>query len=272
MARVINGTLYVAEFTTTGNPGEYTFTGGIYENQADATGNGTYDITPGFILFIQATDINLATPVPGVAHRYKLTVVSQVDSVIMGGTILWDEEGSEVDVPTNGTYCIITDKTASHIFGAPSAVGVYANLPAGLDISALAVDIVNTTDEFDAVEVLTNDEGSTVTARQIVYKSSGTQFKLAVATLAFDEGTVFGVVLADSIANGATGRVLIAQGVRVPGYSGLTFNGPVYLSRTTPGAIVQNLSGFVAGNHVIKLGTAYLTTGLLFEPEYDYEC
>jgi len=272
MARVINGTLYVSVFNTTINPGEYTFTGAAYDNQADATGNGAFDLAAGFILFVQATDINLATPVPGVMHRYKLTSITVVDSVTIDGTILWDEDGPEVDQPTNGGYCIISEKTAEQRFGAPSAVGVYSNLPAGADISAISTDIRNTTDDFDAVEVLVNDEGSTITIRQVVYKSSDSQFKLALATNAvFSEGTVFGVVLENSIANGASGRVLVAQGVRVPGFTGLTINQPVYLSRTTPGAIAQNLTGFQPGDHVIKVGTADKSTGILFEPEYDYE-
>lgn len=271
MPRVINGTLFVSGFDTTANPGEYTFTGGVYDNQSDATGNGAADIAVGFVLFIQATDVALATPVPGVAHRYKLTSVTVINSFTIDGTILWDEDGAEVDVPTNGTYCIITDKTSENLFGMPSAVGVYANLPAGLDISAIGTDIRNTTDEYDAIEILTNDEGTPVTIGQVIYKTSGTLFRLALATNAiFNEGTVFGIVLA-SIANGASGRVVIAQGVRVQGYTGLTINLPCYLSRTIPGGITQNLSGFVPGNHVIKIGTTYKTTGILFESEYDYE-
>ena len=272
MARVVNGTLYVPTFDTTGNPGEYTFSGATYDNQADATGNGAFDIMPGFVLFIQATDINLATPVPGIAHRYKLTVVAVIDGSTIDGTVLWDEGGSEVDMPSNGSYCIITDKTSEHLFGMPSAVGVYANLPAGLDIGAIGVDIRNTADEYDAVETLINDEGAVVVAGQIVYKSAANMFKLAsAANPALGEGTVFGAVVADVIAAGERGRVVVAQGVRVKGYVGLTMNQPCFLSRTTPGAVVQNLTGFVPGNHVIKLGTPYTTIGMLFEPEYDYE-
>jgi hypothetical protein len=270
MARAVNGTLYVPVFNSTINPGEYTFSGATYDNQADATGNGAYDLKTGFVLFVQATDPFLATPVPGVMHRYKLTALSIADSVTISGTVLWDEDGSEVDQPTSGSYCIITEKTSAHQFGIPSAVAVYPNLPSGADISALAVDIRNTADSLDTIEILYNDEGSLVASGKIVYKSSSTQFKLALATNAsFNEGTTFGVSL-DGIANGDAGRILVAPGVKVGGFSGLTAN-PLFLSKNTPGGVVQSLIGFVAGNHVISVGSVNGPTEILFSPEYEYE-
>ena len=72
MTRPINGTLQVVDFVNT-NVGEYSFENALFSNSADATGNGAFDISVGHILFVQATDINTASPVPGVYHRYKLT-------------------------------------------------------------------------------------------------------------------------------------------------------------------------------------------------------
>lgn len=47
MARPLNGTLFVNEYTATGNPGEYTFTNGVFSTFTDVEGVGAYGITTG---------------------------------------------------------------------------------------------------------------------------------------------------------------------------------------------------------------------------------
>jgi len=268
MARVINGTLFVSTYNATINPGEWTFTGATYDNQADATGNGAADIAVGFLLFIQATDNFLATPVPGIIHRYRLTALTVIDSITIDGTVLWDEFGPEVDQPTNSSYAIICEPSATKQFGTPAAVAIYPNLPPGADIGSYVVDNRNVKDRLTVKR--TNTEGATISANQIVFENSFTSVQLAQATDALNEGTVFGCVANATILNTAVGDIYVEYQV-IDGFTGLTSNLPCYLSRATAGAVVQNLTGFVAGDHVIKLGTALSATKLLWEPEYDYE-
>jgi len=174
MPRIINGTLNVPVFNPTINLGEYTFTGAAYDNQADATGNAAYDLTVGFLLYVPATDIGTAMPVPGVVHRYRLTSITVIDAYTIDGTMIWDETGPEVDEPTNGVFSIITEPTTSNQFGLPSAVSVYYNLPAGSDINALDVDIKKITDTFGSfVQSFIAGTGGVIKGRA-VYKSDAT--------------------------------------------------------------------------------------------------
>jgi hypothetical protein len=140
MARVINGTLFVPSFTTTGTPGEWTFTGATYTNVTDATGNGAFDITTGFVLYVPASDPNTFLPVSGGCHRYLLTSVSIIDSSTIDGTMLWDEGGAEIDTPTNGDTSIISEKGPGLGLGFPVSQQVYSSLGAGIDYAAYAAD------------------------------------------------------------------------------------------------------------------------------------
>jgi hypothetical protein len=272
MARVINGTLYVSVFNATANPGEYTFTGAPYDNQGDATGNGAYDLQTGFIFYAQATDLNSATPVPGVFHRYVLTSITIVDTYTIDGTIQWDEarEGVEVDAPTNGSYCIVCEPSAADNFGSIPAVGVYYNLNAGADIGSYVADIRNKIDT-DIYKIYTNVEGSTINKYQVVFESSTGNVELARADDAIKPGTVIGIVYDTSIDDSTTGKIVVKKGYRMKGFTGLTPSEPCYVSRTTAGDIQQNLISWVAGEHVIYLGEALDTDELMFDPRYGVE-
>lgn len=272
MARVINGTIYVDVFNATANPGEYSFTGAIYDNQSDATGNGAYDLTTGFLVYVQATDINTAMPVPGVFHRYTLTALTVIDTYTIDGTIQWDEalEGTEVDMPTNGSYCIICEPSAADNFGSLPAVGVYPNLNAGADIGSYVADIRNKLDR-DSYKIYTNIEGTAISKYDIVWESSAGNVKLARADDSIKPGTVIGIVYDDTIADSTTGKIIIKPGYRMKGFTGLTVGEPCYVSRTTAGAINQSLTGWTTGEHVIYLGEAIATDELLFNPQYSVE-
>ena len=50
MSRIIHGTLFVASYQPTGNPGEWTITNAIYTNVSDDTGQGAYAIQTGFVM------------------------------------------------------------------------------------------------------------------------------------------------------------------------------------------------------------------------------
>lgn len=140
MARPINAALSVSEFIATVNPGEYTFAGAIFNNQADATNNGAFDVAVGFVLFIPATDLNLGAPIPGIYHRYKLTAVSVVDASTLNGTVLWDEPGTEQDVPTNNCTVLLAETTPNLKLATLPSDAVYSELGAGSTFQAFSVD------------------------------------------------------------------------------------------------------------------------------------
>lgn len=146
MARPINAALTVSAFTPTGNAGEYTFESALFTNQADATGNGAFDITPGFVIYVPASDVNTFMPIPGIFHRYVLTDVTAVDQGTLSGTILWDEPGDEVDAVTNGAACLLAQVTPNLKLGMLPSDAVYSEFVAGNTAEAFAVDERNILD------------------------------------------------------------------------------------------------------------------------------
>jgi len=131
MARIINGTLYVTEYVSTGNAGEYIFSDAVFDNQADVTGNGAVDIQPGFLIYVPALDVNTADPLPGVMHRYRITNISSATVTNLSATIIWDDNGIPLDMPQSGAYATVSESTHSCEYGLPASNDVYANLPGG---------------------------------------------------------------------------------------------------------------------------------------------
>jgi len=150
MARIINGSLYVESYVSTGNPGEWSFVDAVYNNQADATGNGAHDITVGFVLYVPASDINTAEPIPGVLHRYVITDITPAppgDTVHLTATIKWDErDPTEIDQPLNGSYAAISEPTQYCEYALPPTTEVYPELPGGSAEAAYNTDIRDITD------------------------------------------------------------------------------------------------------------------------------
>ena len=141
MARIINGTLLVDAYSPTGNPGEYTFTNALFENQADATGSGSLDVLPGFLIYAPAIDSITFVPVPGVSHRYVITSIQNADGAHLSATILWDEGGLEVDKPQDGVYALISETTLCDYYGLPPSTEVYSDIPGGMVEAAYNADI-----------------------------------------------------------------------------------------------------------------------------------
>jgi hypothetical protein len=143
---IINGILTVPGFTPTENPGEYSIEGGIYNNQGDTTGNGAFDVVPGFVLYVQASDVNTFFPILGRVHRYKITSVTAIDQYTLNLTILWDESGSEIDTPTSGVDCIITSTSTNLKYGFSVDQVMYPTLGIGLVAGLLNKDVEQITD------------------------------------------------------------------------------------------------------------------------------
>lgn len=147
MTQPISGSLYVENYTPSGVPGEYTFENGLFVNQNDS-GNGAYDIVPGFVLYIPATNVNIGTVIAGVSGRYVLTSVTVVDSVKISGTILWDDQGVEENIPTAGVFSIITQTTPNLKLGIPPVDNNYFDLTPGSTLAAMLNDTVNIMDKL----------------------------------------------------------------------------------------------------------------------------
>ena len=168
MARIINGTLYVGSYDSTSydgtSSGVWSFTNAIFNNQASATGNGSLDILPGFIAIVPSADPNSFLPVPGVAHRYKLVDIvpdSNSDCVHISGTLLWDEGGTEIDLPLSGTYALLSENTLNNQYNLPASDEVYTNLPGGLVNAAYNTNIKVISDKITGSYGATGVQGQT---------------------------------------------------------------------------------------------------------------
>jgi hypothetical protein len=179
MARPINAALTVSAFTPTGNAGEYTFESAQFSNQADATGNGAYDVTPGFVLYIPASDVNTFMQIPGIFHRYVLTAATPIDQSTLSGTILWDEPGDEVDAVTNSTACLLAQVTPNLKLGMLPSDAVYTELVTGNTAEAFAVDERNI---LDAVAGTITPATGTKTQELIAISETGLSNKQLLHT------------------------------------------------------------------------------------------
>ena len=159
------------------------------------------------------------------------------------------------------------------------ASGVGINVGDGIEINANALrakigDPTILVDgngiSVDFTEAKTNDNAGTVAIRNFVYIKANGNVDLAQATGTFDLGTKFGCAKA-AILTTASGDIYLRPGARVAGFATLTPLSPVYLSRTVAGGFQQNLTGFVAGEHVILLGYAITVDILEFDPKYIIE-
>lgn len=180
MAQTTTGSLYVDSYTGTGNLGEYTFESGLFTNQND-TGNGAYDIVPGFVIFLTPTNVNTGFPINGISQRYVLTNVTVLDTVRVSGTILWDEQGEEVNPPAPGMFAIIAQTTANHHLAIPLIDANYPEMPPGSTIAALLNDLINIIDKLGSGGggVVSNNRAEVVT----LVVDGQTQFQLSAVVL-----------------------------------------------------------------------------------------
>lgn len=151
----------------------------------------------------------------------------------------------------------IADSDTTH---APSRNAVFDALALKADLSAVSSPTVT----------LTNKQGTTISARQVVYLSAAGEVQLAQANGSYTDGTEFYMVKDATIANNASG-LFYKAGATVTGFSALTFGAPIYVSRSTGGASVQSLSGFVAGENVISTGKVLSATDVEFNPVLLFE-
>lgn len=148
MAQLANGTLYVEYFTPTENLGEYTFENGYFNTQTDTSGAGAYGLNDTFVLFVPLTDPNTATPILAAYNRFKITSLTIADANLVSGTILYDEDGPEVGVPSSGVFCLVASTSPNHKLAAPPIDSIYTDLAVGGTISAMLNDLINRVDKI----------------------------------------------------------------------------------------------------------------------------
>ena len=111
---------------------------------------------------------------------------------------------------------------------------------------------------------MTNDNGSAITAGQIVYESAAGHVNLASASVSNLYNLPIYVVTAASIGAGSAGNVAVRPGCVVTGLTGLT-PGPVFVSGTA-GAVTQNVSGFTTGQCAYQVGYSINATSFVYDP------
>jgi hypothetical protein len=99
------------------------------------------------VLYVPASDASSFFPLNGIVHRYRVTEVTAVDQYTVNATIVWDEDGDEVDTVTNGASCIITEVTPNRKLGYPIEPEFYPELVAGTISGAATSDLINILDK-----------------------------------------------------------------------------------------------------------------------------
>lgn len=189
----VNGILTVPAFTPTGNPGEYTITGATYNNQGDNTGQGAAAIVAGFVLYVQASDVNTFAPIPGKAHRYEVTAVTVVNQNTVNLTVIWDEGGTERDTPTNGVDCIITSVSTSNKYGFSTEENLYPSLAPGLMSAMLNVDVEKISNALAAANAVASSVNGklgpvqVIAGQNIVIDNTGAD--IVISSTGANEGT-----------------------------------------------------------------------------------
>ena len=248
---------------------------------------GQVDVRPD--VFTDGT-ISSASVHSGQTFEYTLTgswtTSSEANKAVVGDHII-DKNGKSFEITfIDGASRFAVPFRASEvekegIIPPDGAATLYRPTPAndlfqGVNINKLAETAIRNRDTFvldqlaDFTEPFTNVEGSTINRLDVVFESSAGSCQLARADDALGPGVTVGIA-AETILNGAVGDVYVINGIRLFGFSGLTTGSPVFISRATSGDIQQGYSGFVAGEHVVKLGMALNSQELLFLPEYDFE-
>ncbi len=121
-----------------------------------------------------------------------------------------------------------------------------------------------------AVLTLTSDDAGSISSGQIVVIKADGAISLGDASAVGTDNYALGVAQ-ETIASTASGKVLVAHGKVVGGFTGLTPGQKVWLSPVTPGALVQNLNDFEAGDQVYRVGRAVSATQIVFSPAHEFE-
>lgn len=123
----------------------------------------------------------------------------------------------------------------------------------------------------DDARSFTNDNAGAITIRQLVYIKANGNVDLAQANVSNLDQFELGLVEDASIASAGSGKIFMVNGGILGGFTALTPGAPVYVSRSSAGGYQQDLTGFVAGEHVYEVGRAISATEVKYAPKYRFE-
>lgn len=225
--------------------------------QTGNVNNGVYIVAAG--AWARSTDMASATQV------YQAAIFISEGSVGNADTAWVCTTDNPITVGTTALVFVKFSNSTITVDQGLTLTGNQINVVAGEGLKTATGSVF-----VDYTRPLVNADASAVTIRQVVYVKSNGQVDLALAsTISID--TELGVVADASIATTATGNVVIRRGARVTGFSGMTPGKRQFVSRSTAGALVENLTGFIAGEQVYMVGRALSATELLFAPMYNFE-
>jgi len=217
--------------------------------------------------------VNLAANGAGTGGLQITTGEVEVDA---GDGIRLDADGVNIDLlaasglelsATDGTGQLSVDLAAAGIgTGGLTLVGNEIAVDPGVGIQLTAGGVA-----IDSSEPFTNDNGGTITVRQVVYIKANGNVDLARNDVTNLDDFELGLVEDATILTTASGEITVRRGAIVPGFTGLTPGKKQYVSDATAGALTETLSGFVAGEHVYSVGRAISATEVLYDPHYEFE-
>jgi hypothetical protein len=117
--------------------------------------------------------------------------------------------------------------------------------------------------------VLSNTSGSTLNPRDVVVISAS---GIEPASATYTELAIYriGIVDFEAIANGNNGLVVVQDGARIGGFSGLAAGQIYYVSKTAK-QITNDISAYTVNDFVYQVGYAVSSTELIFSPQFIIE-
>lgn len=237
----------------------------------DSTGNNGYYTVVSDTFDTDHTDIVVVEAVPSATADGSIYYAGAtfsalgVDKIATKGAVSWTAGSA----PTAGWAALVNDDTGKmYIYGTSSwAPSYFEATTASNGIKKSGFDI-----QRDDTVSKTNDNGSAITVRKVVYVKSNGNVDLALATNSALAASDLGLVYDTSISSGAPGAITVRQGALVSGFTGLTPGAEYYVDNSTAGLInLYSAITWAAGDQVVRVGRALSATELLFDPEFYFE-
>jgi hypothetical protein len=223
---------------------------------------GALAVTEGKIGALAVTDAKIAD---GAVVEAKIGALAVTEGKI--GALAVSEgkiAAGAVTVNKIGDDAVTAAKINSDVAGA----GLVQNVSGALDVGAGEAITVSA----DAIAVdftLSLQADESVVENDVCYiKSNG---HVAKAQANIDLSAAELVIATASVASSAFGAFVARRGGVKAGFSGLTPGAKLYVSRGTAGALVADLTGFVAGESVYSIGRAKSATEIIYAPQFEFE-
>jgi hypothetical protein len=230
----------------------FTITNSLPDQVVSLTGAGTTTVTGTYPNFtISSTGGSGGGDVTGATSSTDNAITrfnGTTGKVIQNSTVTLDDNGNIINANSIGF-----DTTPATV---PTADGVMS-WDDGDGVPSVQLKGGNTTLQIGTQEYarVYNDSGTTLTKGQVVYISGAQGNRVAVKLAKADvEATSFGTIglVAESIANGAEGFIIVSGALYKLNTTGLTAGAAVYLSPTTAGAYTTTEPQ--APNQLVVLG------------------